>query len=308
MALPTVTQPNFNGVDAGFYISAALKEANSLEYMTLMENIKYKMNIQQMASADAVADASCDFTVAGTLALTERVLEPKNLQVNLEICKANLLDSWTALTLRAGAGGNSPSFDEYLISYLAAQIAQSTENNIWSGSGVAASGEFLGLTTPVNGTLLAAQDGDVVQVANSGGAGVAYTAATILDNLDACAAAIPTAVYGKEDLYIYLSQGSFRNYISAVSAITNYAFGNMNDNYVPMYQGIKLAVCNGMTDKILVAATKSNLYFGTDVISDAANLTLMDMSAHDGSDNMRLIARYSAGVTQGMGADCVLVS
>ena len=199
MALPTVTQPNFNGVDAGFYISAALKQANSLEYMTLMENIKYKMNIQQMASTGAIADATCDFTTAGTLALTERVLEPKNLQVNLELCKGNLLDSWTALTLRAGAGGTSPTFDEYLISYIASTIAQGTEESIWNGSGVAASGQFLGLTTPVNGTLLAAQDGDVVQVVNSGGAGVAYTASTILDNLDLVAAAIPTSVYGKED-------------------------------------------------------------------------------------------------------------
>ena len=308
MALPTVTQANFNGVDAGFYISAALKEANSLEYMTLMENIKYKMNIQQLASTGAIADASCDFTTAGTLALTERVLEPKNLQVNLELCRKNLLDSWTALTMRAGAGGNSPSFDEYLISYIAATIAQGTETSIWNGTGVAASGQFLGLTTPVTGSLLAAQDADVVQVANSGGAGVAYTAGTILENLALCAAAIPTAVLGKEDLFIYLSQGSYRNYISAVSAITSYAFGSMNDNYVPMYEGIKLAVCNGMSDKNLVAATKSNLYFGTDVISSAANLTLMDMSSLDGSDNMRLVARYSGGVTQGMGADCVLVS
>jgi len=307
MALPTVTQPNFNGVDAGFYISAALKQANSLEYMTLMENIKYKMNIQQMASTGAIADASCDFTTAGTLALTERVLEPKNLQVNLELCKGNLLDSWTALTLRAGAGGNSPTFDEYLISYIGSTIAQGTEESIWNGSGVAASGEFLGLTTPVNGTLLAAQDGDVVQVVNTGGAGVAYTAGTILDNLDLVAAAIPTAVYGKEDLFIYMSQGSFRNYIAAVSAVTNYAFGNMNDNYVPMYQGIKLAVCNGMSDNNLVAAQKSNLYFGTDLISDSTSLTLLDM-AFTGSDNMRLVARYSGGVTQGMGADCVLAS
>tara|TARA_R110000868_G_scaffold126638_2_gene333857 strand:+ start:163 stop:1086 length:924 start_codon:yes stop_codon:yes gene_type:complete len=307
MALPTVTQPNFNGIDAGFYISNAFKQANSLEYMTLMENIKYKMNIQQMASTGAIADASCDFTTAGTLALTERVLEPKNLQVNLELCKGNLLDSWTALTLRAGAGGTSPTFDEYLISYIASTIAQGTEESIWNGSGAAASGQFLGLTTPVNGTLLAAQDGDVVQVVNSGGAGVDYTAATILDNLDLVAAAIPTAVYGKEDLFIYMSQGSFRNYISAVSAITNYAFGNMNDNYVPMYQGIKLAVCNGMSDNNLVAAQKSNLYFGTDLISDSTSLTLLDM-AFTGSDNMRLVARYSGGVTQGMGADCVLAS
>jgi hypothetical protein len=32
---------------------------------------------------------------------------------------------------------------------------------------------------------------------------------------------------------------------------------------------------------------------------------LMDMAALDGSDNMRLVARYSAGVQTGTGADIV---
>jgi len=32
---------------------------------------------------------------------------------------------------------------------------------------------------------------------------------------------------------------------------------------------------------------------------------LMDMSALDGSDNMRLVARYSGGVQLGVGADIV---
>jgi hypothetical protein len=31
------------------------------------------------------------FTGAGTLALTEKVLEPKNLQVNLDLCKSTLI-------------------------------------------------------------------------------------------------------------------------------------------------------------------------------------------------------------------------
>ena len=59
MAL-TVTS-NFTGKAAGFYISAALKEAKSLEFLTLMENIKFKSNIQKMAGADLIADASCNF-------------------------------------------------------------------------------------------------------------------------------------------------------------------------------------------------------------------------------------------------------
>ena len=91
------TTSNFAGKAAGFYISAALKQANSLDYLTMIENIKYKSNIQRMAGSGLVADATCDFTDAGTLALTEKVLEPKNLQINLDLCKTTLLDSWEAL-------------------------------------------------------------------------------------------------------------------------------------------------------------------------------------------------------------------
>ena len=118
------TASNFTGKAAGFYISAALQQANSLEYLTMIENIKFKSNIQNMAGSGLVTAASCDFTTAGTLALTEKVLEPANLQVNLQLCKATLLDSWEALQMRAGAGAPPPaSFDDYVISYMGEIIA-----------------------------------------------------------------------------------------------------------------------------------------------------------------------------------------
>ena len=41
------------------------------------------------------------------------------------------------------------------------------------------------------------------------------------------------------------------------------------------------------------------------LLSDATRITLMDMAQLDGSDNMRLVARYSAGVQTGVGADIV---
>ena len=60
-----------------------------------------------------------------------------------------------------------------------------------------------------------------------------------------------------------------------------------------------------MVDNQLVAAEKSNCFFGTDLLSDHTRITLMDMAQLDGSDNMRLVARYSAGVQTGVGADIV---
>ncbi len=292
---------NFAGKAAGFYISAALKASNSLDYLTMIENIKFKSNIQALnQTVNSVVDATCDFTAAGTLALTEKVLEPKNLQVNMDICKETLLSSWEALQMRAGAGAPPPaSFDDYVISYMGEIIAQATENSIWDGTAVA--GQFNGFNGAATGLLLPGVDATVVQDAAS----AAYSATNIIANLQAAVAAIPVAALGKEDLHIYMNQRTYQYYISALSGLTGYPFQNMNDNYVPVFEGYKIAVCNGMTANEVVIAQKSNLFFGTDLLSDATRINLMDMAQLDGSDNIRMVARYSAGVQTGTGADIV---
>ena len=297
------TTSNFAGKAAGFYISAALKEAKSLDFLNVIENIKFKSNIQRMAGSGVVADATCDFTGAGTLALTEKVLEPKNLQINLDLCKSTLLDSWEALQMRAGAGAPPPaSFDDYVISYMGEIIAEATEESIWSGTAVA--GKFNGFLGAATGYLLPGVDATVVQSTASG----AYTAANIIANLQTLTADMATnisAVLRKEDLHIYMSPKTYALYISAVSTLGYVNAYNMNGDYAPVFEGYKIAVCPGMVDDELVAAQKSNLHYGTDLLSDATRITLMDMAQLDGSDNMRLVARYSGGVQTGIGADIV---
>ena len=297
------TTSNFSGKAAGFYISAALKEAKSLDFLNVIENIKFKSNIQRMAGSDVVANATCDFTPAGTLALTEKVLEPKNLQINLDLCKSTLLDSWEALQMRAGAGAPPPaSFDDYVISYMGEIIAEATEESIWEGTAVA--GKFNGFLGAATGYLLPGVDATVHQDAAS----AAYTAANIIANLQALTASMAaniSAVLRKEDLHIYMSPKTYALYISAVSTLGYVNAYNMNGDYEPVFEGYKIAVCPGMADDQLVAAQKSNLFFGTDLLSDATRITLMDMAQLDGSDNMRLVARYSAGVQTGVGADIV---
>jgi hypothetical protein len=295
---------NFAGKAAGFYISAALKEAKSLDYLTMIENIKYKSNIQRMAGSTVVRDATCDFTDHGTLALTEKVLEPKNLQINLDLCKKNLLSSWEALQMRAGAGAPPPpSFDDYVISYMGEIIAEATETSIWSGV-TGTNGQFTGFLGTAVGYLLPGVDATVIQSAASG----AYTAANIIANLQQLTsdmATSTTAILNKEDLHIYMNPKTYAFYISAVSTLGYVNAYNMNGDYEPVFEGYKIAVCPGMVDNQLVAAQKSNMYFGTDLLSDQTRITLMDMAQLDGSDNMRLVARYSGGVQTGVGADIV---
>tara|TARA_R110002051_G_scaffold273708_1_gene334360 strand:+ start:700 stop:1614 length:915 start_codon:yes stop_codon:yes gene_type:complete len=294
---------NYAGKAAGFYISAALQEATSLEHLTVLQNIKFKENLQKVSGSSLVRNGDCNFTNHGTLALTESVLEPKNLQINMEICKDTLLSGWEAEQMKAGAWNrNAPKFEDYVISYFTQHIADGVEGSVWSGTG-ATQGEFEGFLTAATGAF--AVNGNTVPTTNAGGAAVAYTAVNIIENLQIIAAAIPATVYGKEDLRIYMNWKTYRFYVSAISTLGYVNLYNMNNDYEAMFEGIKLAVVYGMPDDQLVAAQTSNLYFGTDLISDTTQVKMLDMSPLDGSENLRFVAKYSGGVQVGMGAEVV---
>jgi hypothetical protein len=272
--------------------------------MTVLENVKYKMNVQTLGAANVVRDATCDFTDHGTLDLGERVLEVEPFQINLDLCKKNLLSSWEALKMRAGAGAPpAPEFTDYVISYMAGNISSQVEKCIWTGN-TANNGEFTGFVTGAVGLLLGA---GATQVAASA---TPFTNGNIIANLNVAYESISDALFGRDDLYIYMSPTSYQMYIQASSALTNFPYANMSEDYMPVFNGVKLAVCNGMSDDELVVAQKSNLFFGTDLISDTdgASIKLLDMGALDGSDNLRVVCRYNAGVVQGIKADIVRVA
>jgi len=298
----TVTS-NYAGKVFGQYISAALKEAKSLEGLTVLENIKYKENIRKMAGSTLVKDATCDFTDAGTLALTEAVLQPKNLQINVDLCKKTLLSGWEAEEMKAGSvNRNAPTFDQYVLAYFGEIIADSVEGSIWTGANATA-GQFEGFLTGTTGRFAT---GGAVQVNNVGGSGTAYTSANIIAQLQLLVSSIPANVYGRDDLRIYMNMKTYRFYISAISTLGYVNAYNMNGDYVPVFEGITIQPCPGMPDNKLVAAEKSNLFYGTDLISDmGASIKMLDMSDLDGSDNMRVVAKFSGGVQVGIGAEAV---
>ena len=290
---------NYAGKVFGQYISAALKEAKSLEGLTILENIKYKENIRKMAGSSLVADATCDFTDAGTLALTEAVLTPKNLQINVDLCKKTLLQGWEAEEMKAGAfNRTAPTFDQYVLSYFGEIIADSVESSIWTGADATA-GQFEGFLTATTGAF--AVNGNVVASTASG----AYDEANVIANLQTLVADIPSNIYGRDDLRIYMNWKTYRFYISAISTLGYVNAYNMNSTYQPVFEGITIQPCPGMPDNQMVAAEKSNLFFGTDLISDNTNIKMLDMTNLDGSDNMRVVAKFSGGVQVGMGADVV---
>ena len=56
----------------------------------------------------------------------------------------------------------------------------------------------------------------------------------------------------------------------------------------------------------MMAAQKSNMFFGTGLLSDSNEVKLLDMANLDGSQNVRLVMRFTAGVQMGITSDVVI--
>jgi hypothetical protein len=306
-AQPSVTT-TYAGEFAGKYIAAALLSARTLDnkYITIVPNVKYKQVIQKIAVDSIINDASCDFVTSGTVALTERILQPKELQVNLELCKQEFVDSWEALQLGYSAFDEIPAtFNDFLISYVGGKVAEATEVSIWQGNS-ATNGQFQGLIPALSASAAAGGAGAVVKSAQSG----SITSANVLTKLDGLVNAIPDTVYGKEDLVIYVGTGVAKAYQQALAGGSVGANGwnnQMNVGEKPFnFNGIEIVMCPGLTANYMVAAQKSNLYFGTGLMSDYNEVRVLDMANLDGSQNYRVIMRYTADTEFGIGQDIAI--
>ena len=309
-ALPTITT-TYAGEAASGYIAAALLSANTLDkkLVTIMPNVKFKSVLQKLDVSGIVQDASCDFVTSGSVAISEQILEPKELQVNLQLCKQEFVDSWEALQLGFSAFDEIPkNFNDFLISYVGGKVAEATEQNIWQGTAV--NGQFLGFQSAFSASI-AAGGATAVLAAKSGSVIISgsVTSANVLDKLNSVVNTIPDTVYGKPDVLLYVSTNVAKAYQQALAggAIGANGWNNqMNVGEKPFnFNGIEIVWCPGMSSDKIVAAQKSNLYFGTGLMSDYNEIKVLDMANIDGSQNYRIVMRFTSGVQFGIGQDIV---
>lgn len=308
MPNPNITT-TYAGQWAGKYVSAALLSAPTIEGggVTVMPNVKFKSVIQRLETTNFLQDATCDFNPAGQVNLTERVLEVKDLQVNMTLCKKEFHSTWQSIEMGYSSFDTLPkSFADYLIAYAAEKVAAANEVSIWQGSG-STSGQFDGLYV----TALADPNLPAAQLVPS----VAITAANVIGELQAVYDAIPASLYGKPDLKIYVSQNVAKAYVAALGGFAVAATSNSGvnaqgtmwyNNGALTFNGLPIFMANGLPVDSMLATTTSNLYFGCSLLSDTQEVRVIDTSATLGDDNVRVIMRYAAGAQYGVIEDIVV--
>lgn len=307
MATTTSVTTTYAGEFAGKYIAAALLSAPTLDKggITIMPNVKYKQVIKRVATDDIIKNATCDFDPTSTITLTEKILQPESFQVNLQLCKTDFRSDWDAIQMGYSAFDVLPkSFADFLIAHAAEKVAAGMETSIWQGVNATA-GQFAGIMTQLttDAALPSAQEV----------AGTTVTAANVITELGKIVDACPAALYGKEDLTLYVSSNIYRAYVRALggfaaSGVGANGYDNKGTNQTlgdVYFDGVRVFMANGLASNTALLAQKSNLYFATGLLNDMNEVKVLDMGDLDGSQNVRVIMRFTADAKYGFATDVV---
>jgi hypothetical protein len=270
-----------------------------------MPNVKYKQVIKRVATDGIVKNGTCDFDPTSTVTLTERVLVPETFQVNLQLCKSDFRSDWDALQMGYSAFDVLPkSFADFLIAHAAEKVAQQMELVIWDGNNASA-GEFSGIMRQL--------DVDAALPAAQKIAGTSVDASNVISQLGLMIDQLPAALYGKEDLKLYVSSNIYRAYVRALGGFAASGVGangydnkgtnqTLNDLY---FDGVKIFLAPGLATNTALLAQTSNLFFATSLMSDLQEVRVLDMAENDGSQNVRVIMRFTADAKYGFASDVV---
>lgn len=293
MANATVAVGTYAGEAARPYVAAAVLSADTIAngYVSTIENVHSKAVLRKFSGA-AITAATCEFTGQGSLTLGEAVLEATALQVNEQVCNKDLRATWEGMLMR-GQSSNAPAdFTSFAAQYVAAKVAEGIELNLWqgnfdadgSGAGSAAYTSFDGLCQKLKAGYNA---GTMQQLTG------ATTASNILTRLAGLTAEAPTAIAGDPEAKIFMSRGSAQLYYQALA--DTYSVPFLNDGLVSRYAGYDIITPAGMPNDAFVLSKKDNLYFGTDLLTDHIQASVLDLSAVTGDDVTRIIMKFSGG-------------
>ena len=292
MANATVGVGTYAGEAARPYVAAAILSADTLAngYISVLENVHSKAVLRKFSGAAIQANDDCAFTTpsAGQLTLGEAVLTASALKVNEQVCNADLRATWESAQMRGQSSAAPADFTSYVAQYVAAKVAEGIERNIWQGNYASDDGGTDGTYTSFNGIcaqIVAGTPGEEDLLTG------ATTSGNILDRITALA--VPNVIAGDPETKLFMSRAMKQLYYTALAGTQNLPF--IAEGQANFFQGYDIITPAGMPDDTFLFAQKSNLYFGTNLLTDHINASVLDLQGVTGDDVTRVIMQFSGG-------------
>jgi len=291
MAINTQSLPAYVEENRLPLIHNAVLGARTAAHFNLITGVKGDSALNLLETNVQFGDGStCGWNEAGSSTLSQRILKPGYLKVNMSFCEKQLLKTWANYTVKIAAGQKTLPFEQDFMEGVSRDISQKLEVALWKGdksSSDANLNKFDGMIKIADAATLA----ETVTFAS--GDSVTSIVSKIYN-------VIPTKAYNKGEVVVYLGADNYRKYIQELIANGNLVITTgVNDVAMPesvLIPGtnVRVIYVPGLdgTNRYF-ASYKDNFVYGVDMTGDEEKYDLW--YSQDNREH-RLAVEFVAGV------------
>lgn len=250
--------------------------SKTAKLFNLQTGVKGATALNLLNTSISFGDGSaCGWNEAGTTSLSQRVITPGYPKVNMSFCDKQLLKYWTNYEVRVAAGQKNLPFEEDFMNGVVEGVAAKLEKAIWqgdTGSGDANLNKFDGMIK-------------IIEAASIAATKTYASGATVASIVNDVYGALPSAVFEKGNVVMYMGSDMYRKYIQELVANgniilksdTNASIANLAMPESILIPGTNVTVYGvpGLdgTGKVF-ASYAENFVYGTDLVGDEEKFEL----------------------------------
>lgn len=272
-------------------IRKAVLGAKSAYEFNLLTGVKGATALNLLSTDVQFGDGStCGWNEAGSSTLSQRVLTPGAIKINMSFCEKALLKTALNYEVRVATGQKTLPFEEDFMKGVGESIAEKLEKAIWQGDTASSDANL----NKFDGIIKIAENASLAST-------ISYSADDTVSSIVARVyEAIPAQAFNKGEVVLYMGADKYRKYIQELIANGNLVITNaiadvaMPDSVLIPGTDVRVTYVNGLNGTNKMFATyKDNLYYGVDMTGDEEKY---DLWYSQDNREYRLAVEFIAGV------------
>lgn len=297
MALNLAGLSAYTDQNAMDLIKESVLRGRTVDLVQVQGGIKSSATINRLATTINAAAGACGWSPTSSTTLDQRTISVCDIKINETICLNDLENYYTQIQMNPGSYNTEIPFEQLYAENKKDNIMALVEDLIWKSNSSTGTGN------------LALCDGfkklfDAGITASSALFGTYSTntvtlASTIVTKVDEMIGKIALNTIDADDLHLFMSYADYRIYSTALRDLNYFAYTgaeNQGQDFSQIHPGtnVRVIAVRGLNSaNRWVLCKASNLYVGTDLLSDAEDFRIF---YSQDNDEVRFLAKFKIGV------------
>lgn len=295
MALNLVGLNAYTNENAMDLIKEAVLRGRTVDLIQVQGGIKSSATINRLSTTLNAQAGACGWSATGSTTLDQRTISVCDIKINESICLNDLEAYYTQVMMNPGSYNTDIPFEQLFAENKRDQILALVEDLIWKGNTSTGTGNL----ALCDGFVKLFNAGITASSAFYGTYSTANLSTEIIAKVDQAIAKLNTDIIDSDDLHLFMSYADYRTYAKALRDANYFAYTgaeNQGLDFSQVHPGtnVRVVAVRGLNSTNRWVLTRaSNLYVGTDLLSDAEDFKIF---YSQDNDEVRFLAKWKLGV------------